>query len=1016
MSRIKKRWEDEQLLQIGRCTPHTDFKRNSEEDCRISLNGDWQFLYMKAPEYSPEGFSEPDFLDTEWDTLKVPSCWEMKGYTNMHYTDVWYLFPINPPYVPSENPTGIYRRTVTIPETWDGKKKILRFEGAGSAYDVWVNGRHAGYSKGSRLSAEFDITEFTYPGKNQITVRVYRWSDGSYLECQDMWWYSGIYRDVTLIAVPEAGILDYVVEAGLDDRYETGILMQEITAAKEADRAEWTLESEDGTRIAAGTEKLDGGYARIQMNVGAVCPWSAEIPVLYRVTLKLYGKEGSEELLDEAEVATGFRRVEVRGSNFLVNGVPILLNGVNMHDFSPSGGPVVRRDTVEEHLRMMKRYNINAIRCSHYPKMPYFYDLCDKYGFYVIDEADLETHGFEWIERYEWLNNEESFREAYVDRAVRMVREHRNHPSILMWSLGNESSVGKNFDASAQAVRELDSSRLIHYESDFAADITDVYSTMYTRLDGLSRIGESNDGHGKPHILCEYGHAMGNGPGNLEEYQRLFRKYDRLQGGFLWEWYDHGIEKKDENGRTTWWYGGDFGDEPNNSNFCMDGLLRPDGTASTGLLHYKQVIAPVRARAVDLQKGFIKVKNLFDFKDLSHIGMHYQIVHDETVDASGYIEHLCARAGEETLVQVPTELETQKPGADYYLNLSFVSKQATNYAPGGAEIGTEQFLLKAGSIQAVPGILKNTVQSEEQNVKETYIVKQTAARMEIAAAGWKVAFDKVTGQLLEYRVRGKRLITSGPTMNLWRAPIDNDMYKVRDWKEKYFLHRQQEQLEEFLTENEGEDILVRICTHFSTLSMAFGFKVCYTWRIRKNGELVLSLDMKGFRYSGFVPEFIPRIGIELRLPKEMKNITWYGLGPEENYCDMKSAARMGIYQRTVEEMHVEYAKPQENGHREEVRWLSAGDGENELLICSDTGIGIDVHDYTIKDLECARHAGEIRRCGETVVHLDAKHSGVGSNSCGEEQTYANKTRLNDYSMRLIFRGVRKDEAGFHFTS
>ena len=707
MSRVKKHWEDEQLLHIGRCAPHTDYVRASGNECRISLNGSWQFRYIRAPEYSPEGFFDADFPDRGWDTLTVPSCWEMKGYGKMHYTDVWYLFPINPPFVPSENPTGIYRRTVTLPEGWGDKRKILRFDGAGSAFDVWVNGHHAGYSKGSRLTSEFDITRLVCPGENQITVRVYKWSDGTYLECQDMWWYGGIYRDVTLIARPKAGVEGYAVEAGLDDSYKEGILTQDIAASKEAERAEWRLTDMNGTEIAAGTEKLEEGRARIRTNVGRVRPWSAEIPTLYKVTLKLYDREAASEILDEAEVVTGFRRVEVRGSNFLVNGVPILINGVNMHDFSPAGGAAVSRETVEEHLRMMKRYNINAVRCAHYPKMPYFYGLCDKYGFYVIDEADLETHGFEWIEKYEWLNNEESWREAYIDRAVRMVKEHRNHPCILMWSLGNESSVGKNFDASAEEIRKLDASRLIHYESDYAADITDVYSTMYTRLEGLMRIGESNDCHGKPHILCEYGHAMGNGPGNLEEYQKLFRKYERLQGGFIWEWYDHGIEKR-------------------------------------------------------------------------------------------------------------------------------------------------------------------------------------------------------------------------------------------------------------------------------------------------------------FQYSGFIPEFIPRIGIEMRIPEEMKNIAWYGLGPEENYCDMKSAARMGIYRKTVEEMHEEYAKPQENGHREEVQWLAAGDKEESLLICSDRGVGIDVHDYTIESLERARHAGEIRHCDETVLHIDAKHSGLGSNSCGEEQTYANKTKLNDYSMRLVFKCVRNE--------
>ena len=1022
MSRVKKRWEDEQLLHIGRGASHTDFSRKPEEDCRISLNGNWQFLYLKAPEYSPEGFEDANYDDSGWETIETPSCWEMKGYGQMHYTDVWYLFPVNPPFVPSENPTGIYRRTVKVPKDWDEKQKFLRFEGVGSAFDLWVNGYHAGYSKGSRLSSEFNVSDYMHPGENQVTVRVYKWSDGTYLECQDMWWYGGIYRDVTLVARPKFGIEDYVVEAGLDDNYKEGILIQNIAAAKEADHVQWRLEDGDGREIASGIEKLECGCGKIRTNVGEVQGWSAEIPALYRVNLKLCGKKGLEDVMDEAEVITGFRKVEVRGSNFLVNGKPILINGVNLHDFSPSGGAVVCRKTVEDQLCMMKRYNINAIRCAHYPKMPYFYSLCDKYGFYVIDEADLETHGFEWIERYEWLNNEESWREAYIDRALRMVKEHRNHPCILMWSLGNESSVGKNFNASAEAIRRLDTSRLIHYESDYGADITDVYSTMYTRLDGLLKIGESNDCHGKPHILCEYGHAMGNGPGNLEEYQKLFRKYDRLQGGFIWEWYDHGIKKQDKDGKTTWWYGGDFGDEPNNSNFCMDGLLRPDGTASTGLLHYKQVIAPVRAEAVQLSKGLVKVKNLYDFKDLSNVAMEYQIVHDETVDASGRIEELYAEAGQETLVKIPYRLGRREPGSDYYLNLSFVYKNAVNYGPARAEIGREQFLLPVYGVEmkeewdsVLPDGKETNLSSSamEEKTADSFgyverkelVLKETAVQAEIFGEGFEAAFDKVTGRLIRYEAEGKSLILSGPSMNLWRAPIDNDMYKVTDWKDKYFLHRQQEQLEEFLIEKDGKEVFVKVCTHFSPLSMAFGFKVCYLWHIRRNGELRLSLDMKGFRYSSFMPEFIPRIGIEMVLPPDMKNIVWYGLGPEENYCDMKAAALMGVYRKTVEEMHVEYAKPQENGHREEVRWLGVGDGEKCLLICSEKGIGMDVHDYTIEALERARHVGEIERCKETVVHLDAKHSGVGSNSCGEEQMYVNKTKLNDYSMRLVLKCV-----------
>ena len=531
--------------------------------------------------------------------------------------------------------------------------------------------------------------------------------------------------------------------------------------------------------------------------------------------------------------------------------------------------------------------------------------------------------------------------------------------------------------------------------------------------------------------MCEYCHAMGNGPGNLEEYQRLFRRYERLQGGFIWEWYDHGIEKTDAEGSRTWWYGGDFGDEPNNSNFCMDGLLRPDGEVSSGLIHYKQVIAPVRAEAADLSEGMLKIRNLYDFKDLSGIALNYQIVHDETVDASGRIEELDAKAGEEAPVRIPYQIEEPEPGSDYYLNLSFVCKNASDYAPAGHEIGTAQFLLPAGhagkqqnaglpeaETAAAANLAVDTADRDVsgQKLKKALVISETAARAEIAGEDFSVVFNKITGKLESYEVNEKHRIIEGPSLNLWRAPIDNDMYKVADWKEKYFLHRQQEQVEEFeicrsvteQTEETFPDILVKVRTHFSPLSMAFGFKGCYLWRVKQSGELSLALDIKGFKYSKFIPEFIPRIGIEMRLPEEMKNIAWYGLGPEENYCDMKSAVRMGIYRKTVEEMHVEYAKPQENGHREEVRWLAAGDDKESLLICSAGGVGIDVHDYTIDDLERARHVGEIRRCGETVVHIDAKHSGLGTNSCGEEQTYANKTKLNDYSMRLVFRCVRNE--------
>lgn len=994
MERAKKRWENEELLQIGRRAAHTDFKRYGKYSEKLSLNGEWKFLFLDAPEYSPEHFEKREFSDDTWDSIKVPGCWELNGYGRLHYTDVWYLFPINPPFVPSDNPTGIYRRKFLVKEEWKDQKIILRFDGVASAYDVWINGEHAGYSKVSRLGSEFDITPYCEVGENQITVRVYRWSDGTYLECQDMWWYSGIFRDVCIYTEPGEGIVDYTVNADLDETYTNGILKQRITADENADKACWELWKKDQI-TAAGEVVLENGIGECTTCVGKVKTWSAEDPELYRMVLKLF--KGSEQI-DEAEVHTGFRKIEIKGQNFTVNGKVILINGVNLHDFSPTGGATVDPEIVEQDLKLMKQHNINAIRCSHYPKASYFYDLCDRYGFYVIDETDLETHGFEWIEKYEWLNEEPSWKAAYCDRSARMVREHRNHPSIIMWSLGNESSVGTNFNASAAGIRELDASRLIHYEGDANADITDVYSTMYTRLDGMKKIGEGNDAHGKPHILCEYGHSMGNGPGNLEEYQKLFHDYPRLQGGFIWEWYDHGIQETDKNGNITYYYGGDYGDSPNNSNFCMDGLLRPDRVPSTGLESYKQVIAPVKFTAVNLQEGIVELESEYRFHTLNDAQLLWEVVCDDKIICEGKITDLEIAPEKKKKVTIPYHITECIPETEYYLNLSVVYKEEKMFAPAGMEIAHGQFRLP---------YYENGIQAEAAGDSDL-IVESSNTRVVVKNTNIEMLFDRVRGKLISLKKNGKTWITDGPVLNLQRAAIDNDMYKIIDWKEKYFLYRQQEQCETLEIRRKENAVEIEIYTHFSLLSQAFGFKGIYRYTVYPDGTVHLKLNMNGFRYSKFAPEFIPRIGIEFKMPGEMNKVAWYGLGPEENYPDMQTAAFMGVYRRSVEEMHVEYAMPQENGHRGNVKWLAVGDADESMLVKAVNPVGIDVHDYTIEALDQAKHVGEIQKCDETIVHIDAKHSGVGSNSCGEEQLYANKTRINDYELDLWISCVKNN--------
>ena len=1014
MNRKKKLWENECLIQEGRMDAHADFRSTFCGDGAVPLNGEWKILYLKAPEYSPEGFSDMGFNDGEWGTIEVPSCLERKGYGKEHYDDVWYLFPIEPPYVPSENPTAIYRREFDYYGRARGRRTILRFNGVSSAFQVWVNGKYTGYSKGSRLASEFDITGMIRTGKNQITVRVYKWSDGSYLECQDMWWFSGIFRKVEIYQRPEPGIMDWQINAGYDDKSGAGILDQKIAISGNNDlpyRTEISCflmdaEGNEAARLTTGNDKIS------VLSIPSVHPWSAEDPYLYKLQIKLL-IDGT--VMDGAEAEIGFRTIAAEGQRLLINGKQILINGVNMHDFSPEGGLTVDPVQVEEDLKMMKRCNINGIRCSHYPKESYFYSLCDKYGFYVIDEADLELHGFEWIRQYDWLNRLPSWKDAYCDRARRMVMEHRNHPCIIMWSLGNESSTGPNFEAEAQTIRNLDHTRLIHYESDSEADIADVYSTMYTRLDGMKKIALGHDAHDKPHILCEYAHAMGAGPGNLEEYQKMFRKYKRLHGGFVWEWYDEALAEKTSEGKTVYRYGGDYGDIPNNGNFCVDGLLKPDHVPSSGLLHLKQVIAPVRAELVkDAPPGTIRIRNDNLFRPLTYLKLRYEVVMNGSAIRTGERE-LSAKPQTYEVITVPVE-GAYIIGTESFINLHFLYKQRMLFAEQDYEMamvqlplyetqtGTDKRTEKTGrerTAVSIPATVKNL---------SVGLTRRSPAELQFTALapnGKHVfAFDSVTGHLAGAETNGVAWIQDGPRLVMNRAAIDNDMYKAPDWYGKYFLQRCMEELEELCFNETGGGMEITSRTLFAPVSQSFGFHSEYRYYIRNDGILLLDLTMRGYHHGPFYPEFIPRIGIEMRIPDSCRTVTWYGRGPIENYPDMKSGAYIGCYTRKVSEMDEGYIKPQENGHRCDTRWICLSgetDGKKTgIMISSQVPIGFDTHDYSIEDLAGAKHREEITHRREVYLHLDAMHSGLGSNSCGEEQTYENKTRLNDYRMRLAF--------------
>ena len=982
MARKKvKRWEDHRITGIGRREARTAFYKDSQK--KISLNGEWAFKYVDAPELSPEGFEQSGACEG-WDKIDVPSVWQLRGYDKMHYTDVLYPFPVNPPHVPDENPTGIYKKTVVLDEQWMEKDTVLKFHGVDSAFDVWVNGKHVGFGKVSRLPSEFDITGFVKTGENDITVRVYKWSDGTYLEDQDMWWLSGIYRDVELINEEKNAVLDLRVNGTLDDSYKNGFFTAGITMKQAGTNLGWKL-SYKGKTVLEGELVSEGKDICIEAEIPEVHTWTAETPELYEFTVMTENQE--------VTVRCGFRKIEIKDKNFRVNNQVILLNGVNHHDYNPREGRRVTREQMESDIRLMKQYNINAVRCSHYPANEYFYDLCDEYGLYVIDEADLECHGFEWVENYTWITDDETWKDAYVDRSVRMVKRDRNHPSIIMWSMGNESAFGCNFRSAAEAIRELDDTRLVHYEGDFEAEVTDVYSTMYTRLKGLKEIAEYQIKGDKPHVMCEYGHAMGNGPGGLKAYQDMYRKYKRLQGGFLWEWYDHGIytEEKD---KKYYKYGGNYGDFPTNGNFCIDGILMPDRTPSPGMEEYKQIIAPVEITAVEGSMNKIQIRNYYDFLNLDTTTLYWEVKAEDQMIQDGTVEGLSVAPHEGKIITLPITAFELQENTDYYLNLTVCQKEERNYAPAGYEI--------------------KKVQIPMQIRKDGFSVRETADKLQVTEGQGVLTvensrvtakFSTVFGKLISFGKDGKEYLTEGPRMNVYRATIDNDMYKKEDWMNKYFIQKPVEETEYVSCLKEDDKVIVQIGTFFSCYNQSWGFECDYTYTVYSCGQMKVEIQGKAVQRGKLEPAFLPRIGVIMKGNKNFQKAMWYGMGPGESYVDSKAASIMGIYENTVDGMMTDYVFPQENGHHEQVKWFRIGDGKDGLLCKMEEKLGLNLANYTDESLEKAQHPFEIEKADDVIIHLDYRQSGLGSNSCGEEQLEENKVKLQDFAMAFTVQAA-----------
>ncbi|MBS6194554.1 MAG: beta-galactosidase subunit alpha [Clostridiales bacterium] len=1026
-----KIWENHQIDGINRMPARAHFLTFASREKALlgsnrythafkNLNGVWKFMFLDAPEYSPEGFYASDFDTASMDDITVPGNWQLQGYGKMHYSDLWYNFPINPPYVPTENPTGIYKRTFYVEESFAGKQIIIRFCGVDSAYHLWINGQEVGYSKVARNESEFDITDLVRVGEeNDITVRVYQWSDGTYLEDQDMWWESGIFRDVELIGVPKNGINDYTVVADLDDTYTNGLFsVDAVLRSEESVSVTFELLDADGVCVLKETKTSEGNKVSFRATVENAEHWTAETPYLYNLLMTV---EKDGEVIEVIPQHVGFRNIRLNGETFLVNGVAIKFKGMNRHDYNPRNGRVVAREEIEKDIILMKQFNVNAIRTCHYPDSYYLYDLCDEYGMYVIDETDLECHGFELTGNYSWISDDPTWELSYVSRMTRMIERDKNYPCILMWSLGNESSSGCNFFKMTEVAHQMDSTRLVHYEGDFEMEYADVYSTMYTWLENpakpflMSDIIEGKESkYQHPHLLCEYCHAMGNGPGNLKEYQDLFYAHDKLQGGFIWEWFDHGIETYTEDGEKYYRYGGDFGDDPSNKDFCIDGMLMPDRTPSPGLYEYKKVVEPITTTEVDLEKGVINLLSRYDFADLNQFRLVYNIMEDDVMIQSGSFDLPSIPARSAMDITIPYNLKKiqAKPGAEYYVNISYQLKNDAAYAPAGHELATAQFKLPIyrEGIEFIPeGTLKVTK-------------NHTTLRAE--GANFHVDFDLVRGNIISVVRDGMEIMSKGPRLTLWRAPISNDMEIIDQLKKVYFLHLEHEVVMDINYEEDGHFLKMVVKTINGTTNSSWHFDTTYEYVVCPTGDVLINvsgvpagkMEDTGATLSangssanmamggklGCAPDMFPRIGVSMHLDESMENVRFFGRGPRENYSDSKEAGLMGVYENTVDGLFTNYVVPQANGNHMDCKWVSLTNDRGMGLVAStEDSFNFSASFYEEKDLDDAKHTCDLVKRDYVVFNIDYKQNALGSYSCGQWQL--DKYRAKNEPFTISFR-------------
>ncbi|AWX43714.1 Beta-galactosidase [Flagellimonas maritima] len=991
-----------------------------------SLNGNWKFSWAPIPEEAPNNFFKEDYTDADWNEIPVPSNWELHGYGTAIYTNVRYPFvPVNPPLVPDDdNPTGSYRTTFEVPEDWKNMQITLQFGGVSSAFHVWVNGNHIGYGQDSMLPSEYDITPYLKEGENLLAVQVYRWSDGVYLEDQDHWRLSGIQRDVFITASPKVQLYDFFVKTDLDETYRDATLQirPKIKIHNNQDIEGWQLEAQlfDDEANPVLSQNLTKSLKEItreyynqrgkpkfglfEVEIPNPKKWSSERPNLYTLVFYLKDREGS--IKEYRSTKIGFREVELKDGELFVNGVSVLLYGVNRHDHDTVNGKVIDEDLMLKDILTMKRFNINAVRTSHYPNDPRWYELCDEYGIYVMDEANLETHqlgGF--------LSNQSEWGSAFLERATRMVERDKNHPSIIFWSLGNESGSGPNHQAMAGWIKNYDNTRFVHYEGaqtlnhagkEFLKDpdYVDMMSRMYMPIDPMVEMANLQEDH-RAVIWCEYAHSMGNSTGNLFKFWDAIRANKRMIGGYIWDWVDQGLLQKTKDGTPYYAYGGDMGDTKiNDKNFCLNGIVNPDRTPQPALWECKKIFQPIEVTDINIGEGIIQIHNHHNFTNLNAFELIWEVQEDGVTIQSGKVDDLNIKPKNTREIKLPISKPEPKANVEYFLKVSFTLKGAAPWASKGHEVAWEQFKLPYEIELQNRAIEKTT----------TLHVNETDTNITLSTDAFSVSLNQNTGELVSYTYKGSVLIIGGMIPHFWRPTTDNDRGGGRT-PEKLSIWKKASEARELISFRTKKIDDRHYSISISYQIAASKMKLDLEYNIFSDGTISIENSCK-VKKDANLP-MLPKYGMQVQVTKDLDRFQWYGKGPHENYNDRNLGAAVGHYSKSVSKDYESYIRPQESGNKTDVRWFTLSNNKGKGLYIGgiETNLSVSAWPYSTKNIDEALHTYDLKPEDYITLNIDLMQMGVGGDDSWSMNALPHeefRVPAKDYSYRYFIQPIEDD--------